>query len=258
MSARRPAPAGYERFTAAGADVVAAHGAGEPVREALRAGTLYAFAQRHPDARILVGRAPAYAVPLPAPGPRVVVRHSRHGGVLAPLTGDRFLPPTRAPAELDAALRLARAGVPTPELVAYAVYRAGPLFRRADVATREVEGARDLPAALAETPDAAERRRLLAVTARLLRQLGAAGARHPDLNVKNVLLDAGGRTALVIDVDRVTFHAPHHPRVAAANLARLAHSLRASREWLGLAVSDDEIRWLEAQATAPVAEREVA
>ena len=98
----------------------------------------------------------------------------------------------------------------------------------------------------------------LAATARLLRQLGAAGARHPDLNAKNVLLAGDGGTALVIDVDRVTFHAPHHPRVAAANLARLARSLRVGRQRLGVTVTDDEIRWLDAQARAPVAEREVA
>ena len=258
MSARPPAPAGYERFDAGRAEVVALHAAVEAVREALRAGSLYAYAQAHPDARPLVGRATAYAVPLPAGGGRVVVRHSRHGGLLAPLTGDRFLAPTRAPAELEASLRLTSAGVPTPALVAYALYPAGPLLRRADVVTREVADARDLAAALAATTDPAERRRALAATARLLRQLGASGARHPDLNARNVLLAGDGRTALVIDVDRVSFHAPHHPKVAAANLARLTHSLRASRQRLGLAVSDDELRWLDAQANAPVAEREVA
>lgn len=258
MSGRASAPAGYERFAAGDAEVVAQHAAVAAVRDALRAGSLWAHAAAHPEARALAGRAPAYAIPLPAPAPRVVVRHSRHGGLLAPFTRDLFLPPTRAPGELEVALRLAHAGVPTPELVAYVVYRAGPLLRRADVATREVEGGRDLAAALAAAPDDAARRRALAATARLLRQLGAGGARHPDLNAKNVLLSADGRIALVIDVDRVTFHTPHHPRVAAANLARLTHSLRASRVRLGLAVGDDEIRWLEAQASAPVAEREVA
>src|SRR5919205_114439 len=97
-----------------------------------------------------VGRGVAYAVALPDDATRVVVRRSRHGGVLAPITGERFLGPTRAPRELDVALRLARLGVPTPEVVAFATYPAGPLVRRADVLTREVEDAVDLASALAD------------------------------------------------------------------------------------------------------------
>jgi hypothetical protein len=40
LSARPPAPAGYERFDAGRAEVVALHPAVEAVREALRAGSL--------------------------------------------------------------------------------------------------------------------------------------------------------------------------------------------------------------------------
>ena len=80
----------------------------------------------------------------------MVVRHSRHGGLLAPVTGDRFLAPTRAPQELATSLRLIDAGVSTPEIIAYAVYSAGGPFRRSDIATREVEGGRDLAALLGD------------------------------------------------------------------------------------------------------------
>jgi 3-deoxy-D-manno-octulosonic acid kinase len=226
------------------------------VDDVLRGGTLYDFAAGHPEARPLMGRAPAYAVPLPGGAGRVVVRHSRHGGLLAPLTGDRFLAPTRAPRELATALRLAHAGVPTPELVAYALYPAGPLLRTADVATREVEGGRDLAAALAgdlaglgaDSTTAA-----LTAVAELLRHLAAAGARHPDLNVKNILLGparAGAPRAYVLDVDRVTFEAPHSPRLAAANFARLARSLRKLADRFPPGASDEAVAYLAGRGRA--------
>jgi len=239
------APDGYERVAGrGGAEGVALRSAAAAVGEALHAGTLYEYGARHPGRRALMGRAPAYAVPLPGGAARVVVRHSRHGGLLAPLTGDRFLPPTRAPRELATALRLARAGVPTPELVAYVVYPAGPLFRTADVATREVVGGRDLAALLGDrTAGDATRQAALDATAELLRALAAAGARHPDLNVKNVLIapraDASA-AAYVLDVDRVAFGAPGSG-VAAANLRRLVRSLQKWRREHALPVSDDDI-----------------
>ena len=227
MAAAGPPP-GYERITMPGLVAVARPSCAAALRDVLRAESLYAHAARHPERRQHVGRAPAYAIPL-GPELRVVVRHSRHGGLLAPLTGDRFLAPTRAPHELRTALRLADAGVPTPEVMATVVYHAAPLLRTADVATREVAGARDLSAALAD-PSQAARDAAVAATARLLAALAAAGARHPDLNLKNVLLAPAGDGAVVahvLDVDRVRFEAPGSAGVAAANARRLAESVFA-------------------------------
>jgi 3-deoxy-D-manno-octulosonic acid kinase len=65
----------------------------------------------------------------------VVVRHAWHGGLLAPLTRDLFAPPTRAPHELRVALRLADAGVPTPEVVGLRHVRRAARARRGDVLT---------------------------------------------------------------------------------------------------------------------------
>jgi 3-deoxy-D-manno-octulosonic acid kinase len=180
-------------------------------------GTLYAAAAATPGRREYTGRAPAYGIALG--DTRVVVRHSRHGGLLAPLTGDLFLPPTRAAREREVATRLAEAGVPTPEVLAYAIYRAGPLVRRADVVTREIEGARDL-AAHPATLDAK------AAVQALLRALERATAVHPDLNAKNILLAdrEGVLTAYVIDVDRVVFRSSARG-VDQANRSRLRRSI---------------------------------
>lgn len=247
-----PAPAdalpdGYARFRVGSSEVVALVAAAEAVREALHEGTLYEYAARHPRAREFTGRGVAYAVPLPDLVTQVVVRRSRHGGFLAPVTGDRFLAPTRAPRELRSAVRLAACGVRTPELVAYATYPAGPLLRRSDVATREVPRGKDLAVALLNPPPGDAKRELLRAAAALVAALGRCGARHPDLNLKNVLLAPGsaGRTeAWVLDVDRVTFGRAGDPAVTRANLERLTRSARKWRELYGAAISDAELAQL--------------
>jgi hypothetical protein len=238
------APAGYTRFLQGTADVVALGACAEAVRRAVGARSLYDYAASHPGRRELRGRGVAYAVPLPDGETRVVVRHSRHGGLLAPVTGDRFLPPTRAPHELRTALRLAEAHVPTPEVIAYATYPAGAVFRRSDVATREVVGAKDLADVLARTDDGEARSTALDATAELLRALERAGARHPDLNVTNVLIvatDGVPARALVLDVDRVVFGARGDARIGAANVRRLLRSARKLRSNGRITVSDDEL-----------------
>jgi hypothetical protein len=245
-------PAGYEQLRLRGTMLVGRREQIPALRAALEGGTLYAYAAHHESARPLSGRGVAFAVPLPN-GERVVVRHNRHGGLLAPLTGDRFVAPTRAPYELAVSLRLTKCGVPTPEIVAYAVYDAGPLLRRSDVASREVRDSVDL-AAILTTEDAAKRRAALDATAMLISLLSACGARHHDLNVKNVLLarvsspnnSPSAPRAYVLDVDRVEFGRPGDSRVTERNLARFVRSARKWRELYGARVDDGELARLAA------------
>jgi hypothetical protein len=250
MSAR-PAPPGYERLRRPGVDAIARATIAGAVGEALSAGSLYDYAAHHPEARPLRGRGVAYAVPLPDGATRVVVRRSRHGGWLAPLTGEIFLSPTRAPHELEVSLRLARDGVPTPEVVAYSTYEVAPLLRRADVATREVSGAADMAQTLQRESGPAAVRDIVRAVARLLARMASAGVRHPDLNVRNVLIsrdENGNREAWLLDVDRVWFDTPRHPRVMEANFSRFARSVRKLREREGLPVGDGEMALLAALA----------
>src|SRR2546423_593380 len=72
-----------------------------------------------------------------------------------------------------------------------------------------------------------ERAAALSSTAELLAMLARAGARHHDLNAKNVLLTY--EAAYVLDVDRVTFSG-NHDAVFEGNLARLNRSLRKWRD----------------------------
>ena len=248
MSSREALPAGYVGFTVARARVVCAAELEHTVRSALAdAASLYEFAKSCEGARELAGRGVAYAVTLPGNAERVVIRHNRHGGLLAPLTGDLFRPPTRAPLELRIAERLIASGVPTPRVLAYATYAAAPGLWRADVMTGEIPDAADLSRTLMAPGD--DRTAALAAAADLVAALSAVSARHHDLNVKNVLLrsSGGGTDAFVLDVDRVTFGGDP-ATVLEANLARLLRSARKWRDLHAAQISETELGELAVRA----------
>lgn len=252
------APPSFVSFDTPSAHVVCDDRFASAARAVLERGSLYAYARSEPAARALAGRGIAYAVSLPGDSTGVVVRHNRHGGMLAAVTGDVFRWPSRAPLELAISHTLRAAGVSTPEIVCYALYRAAPGFCRADVVTLEVPDSRDLSAAIT-SPDADHRARALRAAARLVSRLTTAGARHHDLNVKNVLLhdrphgtaDGGGDLdALVLDVDRVVFSSDRRA-VREANLARLLRSARKWRDRYGAPITEAELTELAALVRGP-------
>lgn len=245
-------PPGYHRVGAAPREAVVRDREASDVGAILTAGTLHGWASNVYGAHIYTGRAPAFGVMLPTSRTRVVVRHARHGGLLAPVTRDLFAGAGRAPHELAMSARLAAAHVPTPAFVGYAVYAAALGLSRIDVLVEEITGARDLANVVRDvgvTPP------LIDATARLLASLARAGARHEDLNLKNVLISrpvmpddsTGAPTAYAIDVDRVSFG---HPRVRAmeANIARLARSARKWRRGRELPFDEDHLAALARRA----------
>jgi hypothetical protein len=236
-------PAGYVRVTAGRCAVVAREDVAGDVQALLAEGSLYEAAARNLGARGLQGRGVSYAMALPVSGTRVVVRRNRHGGLFAPLTGELFLPPTRAPYELDVSLRLIKHGVRTPAVLMYGVERAHGIFRRADVVTLEIGGGRDMSTYMQANEDAGARERAWSATRALVRALNTAGARHHDLNVKNILIAPGkvGLEAWVLDVDRVEFSKPDDPAVRDGNVARLLRSARKWRDERGAVFDEREI-----------------
>ncbi|MEX2180739.1 MAG: lipopolysaccharide kinase InaA family protein [Gemmatimonadaceae bacterium] len=244
------APTGYARFAVDEATVVARDDAKAGIREALQiCRTLHAWASTIPGAKAYEGRATAWGARLPRTGIDVVVRHAQHGGLFASLTGDRFVHPGRAPWELAVSQRLRGAGVPTPEMVAYVLYPAGPGLCRCDVATRRLPDGADLPTRWA-TSDAASRDALLVATGALLRALQNIGAHHADLNATNIYVAREGSAwrAYALDVDRVRFLAPGDARVGGLNFARLRRSLRKLRDHRGLAMPEEAIAHLAGYA----------
>ncbi len=241
----RALPPGYVRSAQGAVELVAREGALDALRAALTShGTLYRWAESQPDREPLRGRGIAWATTLPSgdstPVP-VVVRHTRHGGALAGLTGDVFLRPTRAPHELAMATRLAAAGVATPEIIGYAVHPVITTFARSDVMTRRLPLGKDFPAAWSASSAPEARQAIIAAVATLLRALSTAGAHHADINIKNVYIagDGEARTAYALDVDRVSFGAGAD--AAARNFARFARSVRKWNELHQLGVGDDAL-----------------
>jgi hypothetical protein len=236
-------PAGYVRVTAGECDAVARAEHIEDARLLLAEGSLYEAAARDLSASRLQGRGVAYAIALPATGTRAVVRHNQHGGKLAGLTRDLFLPPTRAPHELAVALRLRALGIPTPDVLMYGTSPAPFPFRRADVVTRQIEYGRDLATFMTWQTSIDEREAAWTAARALVRAMNDAGVRHHDLNVKNVLIAPaeGGLTACLLDVDRVTFGAPGSDAVARGNVERLQRSARKWRDRHGARYDESEL-----------------
>jgi hypothetical protein len=236
-------PPGYVLIAAGRCLTVVREEHQQDARALLAEGTLYDAAARDLAARPLAGRGLAYAIALPVSGTRVVVRHNRHGGLLAPLTRDWFFPPTRAPHELAVSLRLAHARVRTPAVLMYSIETVRAVLRRADLVTREVPASRDLSTYMMPDVPAAEREEAWRATRALVRSLNAAGARHHDLNVKNILLAPGpaGLEAWVLDVDRVVFGQGNAASVRLRNAARLLRSARKWRDEQGAVLDEREL-----------------
>ncbi len=241
------APSGYQRIAAGSAVAVVREREANDVRTLLAAGTLHEAAARDPRRREYSGRRPVYGINLPLCRTAVIVRHATHGGLLASMTRDWFVAPGRAPAELHAAATLRARGVETPAVVGFALYPVrGPLVT-IDVLVEEVAPAQDLAEALGS--DGSDRAALIELAAGLVSALARAGARHEDLNLKNVLIAFDGSVArpVVIDVDRVVLGVDRSAALE-ANLARLTRSALKWRARRGLAVTDRELATLTRRA----------
>jgi hypothetical protein len=244
-------PKGYAPSDEEGALIVARTDVWEDVIQAYRAAprpsrSLHGFAASVPQARRYRGRDVAYGISLPIAGLPAVVRHNRHGGAFRAVTADLFVAPTRAPDELEMSLALAQRDVPTPPVLAYAVYPAMFGLARADVVTEEISEGLDLGALLLATRQLdSDREAGWDAALKLLTMLSRSGARHHDLNVKNILLRRAeiGFTAYVLDVDRVELDWPAEDALR-KNAARLVRSVEKWRDTRGAQISVEEIEIL--------------
>jgi len=158
-----------------------------------------------------------------------LVRPYRHGGLFRRLTGDFFFTwPPRPFRELAITEEVRRRGVPTIEMLGAWVERVwGPLYR-GWLATRQIQGAQDLWAALQDGLLQADGKSLLEVLARSLRRMHRRGIYHGDLNLKNILIrrEMGAIQSYIIDFDRAKLFPGELPRrKAKENLDRLLRSV---------------------------------
>jgi 3-deoxy-D-manno-octulosonic acid kinase len=239
-------PAGYVTVDTPGAQAFALPEARAWVKRALEeAGTLHDWALSAPGSGAMEGRGPVPVVP--APDGRWAVRHYFRGGAMGPILGDRYLRvgEPRPISETRWAGEVKRRDVPTPEVVAGAVYPAG-LFYRGDLVTAYVPDSRDLAAILFDEDDdvrwTGARARALSLAGHLVVRTAEARVYHPDLNARNILVAhrEDGLAVLLLDLDRCRLDVAGPDLVAAAMIGRLERSLRKFERATGRSLGEDE------------------
>jgi 3-deoxy-D-manno-octulosonic acid kinase len=178
----------------------------------------------------------------------VVVRHSRRGGLPARFLHDVYFGLRPRPfIELHVTETLRQRGAPVIQPLGAVAHWVFPGVYRSWLASAYIPRSRTLWEWLQEDPAAPLREETFARVGVAIRQLHANGARHPDLNLNNVLVCEAEPPAtarvLLVDFDRARLAAPSL-RAALADLARLRRSARKLDPG-GRTVTDDDLRVLE-------------
>jgi 3-deoxy-D-manno-octulosonic acid kinase len=160
-------------------------------------------------------------------GNEVVLRPCRRGGLPARMLRETYFGWNPRPLrELCTLERLRRRGVPVVEPLGACVCWLVPGCFRGWIVTRYVQGARTVWEWAASGTAGAGRAAVWRQVGTAIRQLHRAGARHPDLNLHNILLSPTAEAGRIVFVD---FDRPRLStmfRNAAADLARLRRSVR--------------------------------
>lgn len=163
---------------------------------------------------------------IPAVGKRAL-----HGGLLGPLLGGLYVGNRRPLDQMRASVRLAQGGVPTPEILAVGSRRVAGILQAQAIVAREIAGARNLHELAGESLSGARRRKILDLTASVLRDMHDAGFEHADLNLANLVLGRGrsGETLFVVDLERGRFRDSMPVGRRIRSLARL---VRSCEKWV--------------------------
>lgn len=187
--------------------------------------TLFRWAEREATATLRSNRGAAHVATLA--GTPAVVRHARRGGALARLLEDRYVRSgqPRPIEELSLSAALRALDIDTPRVLAAAVYPAGALFYRGDVATEHIPDSADLADRLF-TPGDVDPVEAARAAGRLVRRLHDRRVVHPDLNLRNILIQRAGAALRpwIIDLDRCRIVATLDAPARRGMLARLDRS----------------------------------
>jgi 3-deoxy-D-manno-octulosonic acid kinase len=183
-----------------------------------------------------------------ANGHEVAVRHARRGGLPARFLRDLYFGASPRPfREVHVTETLRARGAPVVEAFGAVASWVVPGVYRGWLATAYVPESCTLWEWAQREPNTAEREEVLRAAGAAVRQLHACGARHPDLNLNNVLVLARDSSAearvLLIDFDRARLRRPSL-RGAYADLLRLRRSAR-KLDPAGNVVTDADLRLLE-------------
>lgn len=232
------------------------------VRQVLDTGlSLHQQAGRYPDAHHLEGRNLVHVIRArptgddAARGHRWAVRHYVRGGRIAPLVlGDRYLKrgTPRPFVEARSSLQVEARGIPTPKVLAAAVYPTG-IFYRGDLVTEFVPESSNLVQTLfgnARTglSGTLDRREGMRAGGRLIQAMARKGIHHPDLHAGNILLQWIGSMpkAHVLDLDRLVVGTGAKGTSPEPMYRRLRRSIRKWERRTGLELTEREWEELEA------------
>ncbi len=182
------------------------------------------------------GRGPTSRVLLPQSRVALHLRPLRHGGWLGRLWLDLDFGLARPLRELRVTAELRARGAPVPEPALVAARRVlGPLWQSA-LGSVEQAGSESALARLRAQPALRERIDLARQAGHSIARFHAAGGRHPDLHLGNLLVSgaAAAPRVLVVDLDRARLAAPGSARRRARELARLYRSALKQRVAPGL------------------------
>jgi hypothetical protein len=240
-------PHGYaERPLASGVGIVARSDVLELVTGAIEdAGSLYQYALRNGTSRLAGGRGPVALLELPG-GELGGVALLARGAVI--FARDRYLliGQPRPLAELEVQSVLSARGVATPQVAAAVVYPQG-VWYRGDVATVLVPDAADLATlTLGEGRwSKEERERAWYAAGVLLRAFFATGARHADLNLRNIIVRRDTGQAYLLDLDSCTQGERRRGSATHRMTERFHRSRRKLERLLGREVSASELSALK-------------
>lgn len=181
--------------------------------------------QRQPGVTFLQGRQPVAVGTVG--GVPVVVKRLHHGGLLAPLTGDRFFTAKRALINLSAADTLNARGVTTPDVL-FAAWRRRGAVVHIELGFELIKGGQDAAAVVfgGTKHPLVDADTLVEELGRTVAALHRAGVYHRDLNLRNFLLTPQGKV-MILDLDKARVGI-RPPGVLARHrsLIRLAGSMR--------------------------------
>ena len=174
------------------------------------------------------GRGVVHRVALEDGGQAIIRRYQRGGFIrhfFHELYWDR---PFRPLAELTCTELARHRGVPTVEVLAAGIEKAGCGFYRGVIVSRQVEGLTNLWVWLQKQPPQSERQAVIKAIAQAIFHMHEAGIRHADLNLTNILVGTSTPRpeVRIIDLDRGRVFPGALPnRMRRRSLQRLQRSL---------------------------------
>ena len=135
---------------------------------------------------------------------RIIIRHSRHGGLFGYIAGDIYCKGNGFINELIASETAIGKGVNTAEIIAVIKHRAFGTFYHIDVLSKEIPDSLDLVefltnpslvyslvgAGFKPAPTFTDRRTIIETVAQTIRKMHDAGLYHTDLHLKNILIQS--------------------------------------------------------------------